>query len=97
MANVVDYFSFTIPVFIRVSNGFETKRYTLETLFIFLFKQFALLIYFSKNLCCCNFQKKRIGKLFSNCNLRQKLQCGKYPDKAVGIKVNPYVIWYNLE
>ena len=84
--NQNDYFSFTIPVFYRVSNGYETEKYALETLFIFLFKQLALLIYFNKNVCFCQCS-----------NLCQKLQCGKYPDKAVGIKVNPYVIWHNLK
>ena len=78
-----DYFSFTVPFFARISNAYFVQQYALMTLWIFSLKQLVLLVYFGKNLCKC----------FKNFSCCDTFQCGKNPDKAVGIIVHPYINW----
>ena len=89
-----DYFTFTIPIVNRLSNGLEAQKFAFLTLVIFLAKQMVLLIYFDFKLDCCN-----LANVFFKCVIcpticgRILAQSGYSPNKAVGITENPIIEW----
>ena len=85
-----DYFTVTIEIFDRLSNGYETANFAYETILAFLFKQICLLIYYQidlSSICCkgCNCNKY--------CCKCEKIKFGQQQNKAVAIIEHPKVVW----